>query len=645
MLHLKIYDSAGPTTGFWYDTGDWAPVRNSESLVVNRSTIKSGPLAGKEILQKWFGSFDTLTGETYSVSRTLLQVDGILHLGVTFDPGFRNTEAEWKKAYLDGIAYSGNASANFLAAGDGNDALFGLGGQDTLEGYNGNDTLDGGGGADYMRGGTGDDVYVIDNRKDRVVEAQYDGTDSVIAHISYRLGFGLENLTLAGSSGLRGIGNDVANRIAGNAGANRIEGRAGDDTLLGGAGADTLIGGDGLDRMLGGAGDDVYVVGETGDRVIEAADGGTDLVRSSVSFTLSKVLENLTLVGSDDIRGIGNGRANEIRGNDGNNLLRGYGSADTLIGGGGADTLDGGGRADRMSGGAGDDVYHVDSRGDVLLERSDGGTDTVVTGLSWALGAQIENLDLTGRADLRGTGNALDNVLTGNGGNNRLRGLDGADTLVGGKGADTLDGGLGGDVMQGGEGSDLYLVERSGDVVSDDGVKGRDTVRSSVNFTLPDNVEVLELVGTGDTSGIGNSGNNRLEGNAGGNYLSGGLGRDTIVGGRGDDVMSGGEDRDVFLFRSAAEVSVKSGDAMISDVIEDFTPDIDLIDLSAIDANLNRAGNQAFDFIGSDAFSGHARELRYFGNIISGDQNGDGVADFELILASSPTLDGEDFVL
>ena len=65
------------------------------------------------------------------------------------------------------------------------------------------------------------------------------------------------------------------------------------------------------------------------------------------------------------------------------------------------------------------------------------GLDTVQSSITYTLGAEIENLTLTGNGSINGTGNALDNVLTGNSGNNTLNGGAGADTLIGGTGTDT----------------------------------------------------------------------------------------------------------------------------------------------------------------------------------------------------------------
>jgi Ca2+-binding RTX toxin-like protein len=226
--------------------------------------------------------------------------------------------------------------------------------------------------------------------------------------------------------------------ITGNSGANSLFGRDGNDTLNGGAEADV---------MAGGRGDDTYVVDNLFDAVVEQTNEGTDLVQSSVSYTLGANVENLTLTGGTAINGTGNALANVITGNnnvnvlaglDGDDTLIGGNSNDTLAGGTGADVLDGGAGADSMSGGLGDDTYIVDSTGDVVNEAASAGTDTVRSSLTYTVGASLENLTLIGTGSINGTGNAFANVITGNSGNN------------------LLDGGIGDDVLMGAEGSDSY---------------------------------------------------------------------------------------------------------------------------------------------------------------------------------------------
>jgi VCBS repeat-containing protein len=425
---------------------------------------------------------------------------------------------------------TGNGLDNVLAGNSGNNALYGLAGNDTLVGSGGNDVLDGGVGADNMQGGTGDDTYVVDNANDVVTEAVGAGTDTVQSGITHTLAANVENLTLLGTDNLNGTGNALNNAIVGNAGANVIDGGAG------------------LDTMSGGAGDDTYIVDATADTIIEAAGGGTDIAYASATYTLSANVENLVLTGAAAINGTGNAQDNTITGNGADNVLNGMAGNDRLLGGAGNDTLDGGQGADALEGGVGNDTYVVDNAGDTVIENAGEGVDTVQSGIAYTLTANVENLTLTGSANIDGTGNALDNVITGNGGNNVLNGMDGNDTLVGGAGNDTLVGGAGVDSLQGGAGDDTYIIDDADTIVEAAG-GGTDTAQSSISLTLAANVENLVLTGSQDLNGTGNALNNAITGNAGANVLDGGAGADTLAGGAGDDT---------YIVDNAADVIVEA---------------------------------------------------------------------------------------
>ena len=299
----------------------------------------------------------------------------------------------------------------------------------------------------------------------------------------------------------------------GTLGPDVLLGGAGVDRLLGREGADTLDGGGGRDFLAGGRGDDLYIIRTGQERVAELAGEGVDTVQSAVDFVLPANVEVLRLMGSA-IRGTIRQGEGAVYGNAANNLL------------------DARGGVGRLFGGAGNDTYYVDGADDVVSEETvagqdDGGVDLVQASVSFRLGAFVEHLTLTGSSALNGTGNALANRLTGNSGDNRLMGEGGADTLNGGRGSDTLIGGAG---------NDVYYVESLGDTVVEQINEGIDTVRSSITYTLPANVEALVLEGTANLNGTGNAHSNTLTGNPGANSLDGGGGSDTMSGGAGNDI-------------------------------------------------------------------------------------------------------------
>src|SRR5262245_29532715 len=338
--------------------------------------------------------------------------DQVVSIGGVADPF---TQINFENLNASGIGSSvtvtGSAGANSIIGSTGNDQLTGGGGADQLAGGAGNDTLDGGADNDAMSGGLGNDTYTVDSAGDVVTEALTAGTDKVVSSITYTLTANVENLELTGSANLNGTGNALNNVLTGNSGVN---------------------------ILAGGLGNDTYIVQNATDTVVEGLNAGMDLVQSAVNFTLGANVEHLTLTGTDHIAGTGNALANVLTGNSGNNTLAGEAGNDMLIGGAGNDSLDGGAGADTMAGGLGDDTYTVNVATDVVSEALNAGTDTVVTALSYTLGANVENLTLTGSANLNGAGNTLANTLTGNSGNNTLSGLTGNDTLDGGAGNDQI---------------------------------------------------------------------------------------------------------------------------------------------------------------------------------------------------------------
>ncbi|PXW89910.1 VCBS repeat protein [Nitrosomonas sp. Nm84] len=224
-----------------------------------------------------------------------------------------------------------------LIGSSSNDSFTGNFKSNVLNGGNGNDRLNGQGGADTMIGGLGNDTFVVNSVGDTVIEYKNEGIDKVSSNVTYTLPSDVEDLTLTGAANISGIGNDLSNKLIGNRAANQLSGGDGNDILNGIAGADT---------MSGGLGFDSYVVDNVGDTIIENPGEGTDKVSSSVTYTLSANVENLTLTGAAANNGTGNAQANSITGNVGNNQLNGGAGSDILDGRAGTNTLTGGANGD-----------------------------------------------------------------------------------------------------------------------------------------------------------------------------------------------------------------------------------------------------------------------------------------------------------
>jgi len=549
---------------------------------------------------------------------------------------------------------TGNIGNDLLQGNLGNDTLYGGDGVDTLMGGDGNDYLDGQAGADSMVGGAGNDTYVVDDVNDVVREEANGGVDSVLAYVNYTLGDNVERV-YAKVAGLTLTGNADNNYIKGTNDGDVLYGGDGNDTIYGGdhdgGGGDVIHGGTGNDSIsiggsygsyvygeegndyfdlsrgtgsswvYGGVGNDTYYVTNRYNAIVENAGEGTDLVKSTISWSLTSEaldpygiplvggeVENLQLLGTDDINGTGNELNNVITGNTGKNILDGGAGNDTLnagdgddelIGGEGNDVLNGGAGADKMAGNAGNDVYTVDNVGDTVTELLDEGKDTVNSYITYTLGDNVENLTMK-VSGLTGTGNELNNYIVGTKDGDTLYGLAGNDTIIGGtadggggdyiyggegndyirvggsygtyaygdEGNDTFDGtqGTGCSWFYGGAGNDTYIISNYNHAIVEDADGGIDTVRSSVSFSLQnngttpykvplisDNVENLVLTGTGNNiDGFGNALNNALTGTTGNNILDGRDGNDTISGLGGSDTLSGGNGNDTFYVGTVA---------------------------------------------------------------------------------------------
>jgi trimeric autotransporter adhesin len=481
--------------------------------------------------------------------------------------------------FLNDINATGNALAN------------------TITGNIGNNILDGKAGADALAGGLGNDTYIIDLIKptaasatlvlqDTITEALNAGTDSIILRggsiattgtTLLTLGANIENLDAIGDGVNTGTGNTKLNitgnladnkiyandanniiyggggndSINGAAGNDILNGEAGDDWLVGGEGDDTLYGGAGLNTLEGGNGNDTYIidlvafkngVDTYANALINIGDdtGGNDtavfkgVIANTVyqDYFVAPTFENY------DFSATGTTKIN-LGGNDVDNKLTGNVAANVIVGYLGDDTLDGGLGNDTLAGGAGDDTYYVNIATDIVIELGGEGADTIKSAVTYSLvdtdgvginGNNVENLELTGLAAIYATGNSLNN------------------TLIGNDAANTLDGGAGADAMNGGKGNDTYIVDDTSDTVTESFTNaqggGIDLVKSSVTFTLGNNLDNLTLLTASidplslylnNINATGNELNNIIIGNIGNNQLEGGAGIDALAGGLGDD--------------------------------------------------------------------------------------------------------------
>jgi Ca2+-binding RTX toxin-like protein len=510
----------------------------------------------------------------------------------------------------------GNAIANDIVGNTFDNDLLGLAGNDTLDGWVGNDSLDGGIGNDLLLGFEGDDTLI------------------------------------------------------GNAGNDALAGEAGIDVLFGGAGADiygydpfadgpdvvhtgdngvdhVLLFGDdlwdwdfdriGTDLLITALADasDVYdesqtirIVGQysgTGIAYFEGDFGTDGNLFYGANPYLTRVYTPGTLTGKNQGASaeliVGTDANDKIAGNGGqSDWLFGGGGNDSIVGGStpagmawlfgnaGNDTLGGGLGNNHLKGGAGDDLYIVDSVGDVVEELGSDADDELRTNQALAfVVTNVEHYTFTGATAVN---------FTADGAANRLTGTAKNDTLAGGAGDDTLNGGAGADSLAGGADDDTYVVDNAKDVVDEGGGDGTDKVQSTISYALAAGLENLELLGSAAINGTGNGDANDLVGNKAANKLDGKDGADTMEGNGGNDTYVVGE----------------AGDQVI-ETLAGAVGGIDLV-LSAISFDLSLAGREQVENLtltggpGDDTdATGNALANTLTGNAGSNKLDGRGGAD------------------
>ncbi|RJG40892.1 calcium-binding protein [Mesorhizobium sp. DCY119] len=584
-----------------FNGGDGADeIRLYGNVTVSQINFSSAKVSSVETLALGGWAFNGTTGnDTFNLSGIgVISSNRIMDLGDGDD------------------TFTGHVGVNYVNGGSGNDHLDGGAGNDELTGAEGNDTL---------IGGTGDDTFYIAgssfgidsfNGGDGADEIRVNGNISVSQiNFSSAKVSSVETLALGGYSFDGTIGNDTfnlsaigaisSNRIMnlndgddnfiGHAGVNYVNGGSGNDRLDGGAGNDELTGAEGNDTLIGGTGDDTFYIAGSSFGIDTFSGGdGADTIRingnisvSQIDFSAAKVssVETLALGGYSFDGTIGNDRFNlsaigaissnrTMNLNDGNDVFIGHVGVNYVNGGSGNDSLDGGAGNDELSGGEG---------GDSVL----GGT--------------------------------------------------GDDDLYGNNGNDVINGGVGDDYMNGGAGNDIFYVNSTADRTIEAANQGTDTVQSSINWTLGDNVERLLLIGAGNLKGTGNALNNTIAGNAASNILNGA---------GGDDYMVGGAGNDIYYVSSTGDQTIEAAgggtDTVRSYVNWTLAANVERLELLGA-GNLNGVGNSLANTIagttgsnfingaaGSDYLVGGAGNDTFFFNTALGTSNIDTIADYNV---------------
>ena len=434
--------------------------------------------------------------------KTLDSVDGIHGIDVVLlDNAAGAVNIGGDTAPGHNMTLIGNAFANKITGtntssddpdGDGNDSLDGGAGNDTLNGRSGNDTLDGGEGADSMQGGAGDDLYVVDNKGDKVVEAASEGADSIQTHgVAIDLGKTHKNIeyveNLGAATKLTGSSAGGENLVAGDAG-DTLDGMGGTadvvDSLVGGTGSDLIYyhGNESVDGGSGSGG------GSGGVDTLLVTKDATAAV--SIGGTTIKNIEVVTLAkdATAAIDASGAGTALTINGNATVTSITGSASDDVIYGGGGADSI---------AAGAGDDFVEITANTfDAGVANGGAGSDTLSFGaandkITFSYDATAGLVIKSGTTVLSGAATVSGQELYG--------GISGFEAYTGGAGNDTLDaasvtggisltltGGLGNDLLTGGSGDDLLIADGGNDTLdlTQGGVDGiKLQAGSDLNYT------------------------------------------------------------------------------------------------------------------------------------------------------------------
>lgn len=473
---------------------------------------------------------------------------------------------------------TGNSISNTISGNYGDNRLDGLGGNDWLLAYFGNDTLLGGAGDDTLQGEEGDDS--ISGGADTDVAVF--GVDSTEVSVA----LGTDALIITSSEGVDTVDNDVESfEFA--------------DQTLTYAQVEALAAPPAIDRAYqsildgaqanAGAGTGSTAIGSSS-AIFDAATGELTYNLRVSGLDFGAVLSgqaSSTPDTADDVtathihmgaRGANGGVAFNVLADD--NLTAFYSSSD--------DTW-------FLSG-----IW--DSNEDIDAYAVAFGSTTPGTDMPLYFNVHTNTV---GGGEIRGqivsSADGTANTVTGTGIGDQLQGLGGDDTLTGLAGSDFLLGGAGADDMAGGDGDDVYYVDNAGDTVTEAADEGQDQVRSTVTYTLGENVEILQISGPGQIDGtgnalsntlIGNSDANRLEGLGGNDVLRGLGGADTLIGGLGDDVYYVDD-----LDSTITEAADEGNDRVLATMSYTLAANLEVLGLNG-SGDLDGTGNASDNFIG-----------------------------------------------
>ena len=463
----------------------------------------------------------------------------------------------------------GDAKANIIHAGegndivqarDGNDIIFGEQGQDALFGENGDDFLVGGKDADTLNGGAGNDTA-----------SYFTSASAVAVRLTTATGWSGD----ADSDSIINVenleGSQFDDYLEGNKVGNLLSGLRGNDTLLGMSGNDTLNGGLGNDLLDGGLGNDL-LNGEEGNDDFHGEQGNDTLIGGAGNDYLDGESDNDILDGGTGDDYVDGGEGNDtldgglgddtVDGDEGHDLLNAGDGNDILIGAQGNDTLYAGDGNDSLTGGDGKDILNAGDGNDFLdggkgsdFLDSGAGDDTLTGGRSGN-----DTLYAGEGNDKLHSGSGTD-ILDGGAGNDTLDASEGNDSISGGLGNDFIDAGSDNDTLDGGGGDDELFAESGMDKLF--GQAGNDYLDAG-----SDNDYLWG--GEGFDTLLGQDGNDYLVGDSGDDLLKGGDGNDTLFGGLGADTLYGNQGRDIFA------LAVGSG----TDTFVDFVVGKDSLGLS-----------------------------------------------------------------